>query len=1407
METQKRKEREPCPRQRANFLSYIVFGWTLPIFFKGYKKELNTDDLYQPLREHKSDGLGNRLCEAWENELRQSRSKNRKPKLLRAGFRVFGWDIALLGLVLLALEMLFKVSQPFFLGKLVAYYSRQQGDLTEAYLYAAAVVLCSAINVLFIHPYMLSQLHLGMKLRVAACSMIYRKSLRLSKTALGDTTAGQVVNLLSNDVGRLDLAVLFVHYLWIGPLETLVVTYLMYREIGVSAFYGVLFLLLFIPLQAYLGKKTSVLRLRTALRTDERVRLMNEIIQGIQVIKMYTWEKPFASLVAMARKKEIKVIRYVSYIRGILLSFIMFTTRVSIFLSLVAYALAGQVVTAEKAFAITAYYNILRTTMTIFFPQGIGQFAEALVSVRRIQKFMQYEEIEAADGVSMVGAEAKDASSSSSELNEKANADPLALPSTKLIRHSESDGLKEEEGRHLSDAGVIVDKAIARWDSKATELTLDGVDLHVQPGTLVAVIGPVGAGKSSLIHAILGELPLESGNIKVNGDISYASQEPWLFSGTVRQNILFGLPMDRERYKQVVKTCALERDFHLFADGDKTIVGERGVSLSGGQKARISLARAVYRRAEVYLLDDPLSAVDSHVGRHLFDHCMRDYLRGKIVILVTHQLQYLQNADQIVVLMHGRVEAVGTYDKLRESGQDFAQLLAAPSGREDDSTDTESLKRSGSLYKRQNSETSMDSTTVDGEGPEKKPTEERQKEGSIGYDVYRAYFKASGGNLVVALILFMFLLSQLSASGGDYFLTYWVNKAEEKVPTSGTEDTARAMFSALGNGTIADDGFDNATTMFDPSEITNTAGSVDTATAGPGGIAVFFTAIRQMFASGDEDEDRYIDIYIFTGLTIATVVITLTRSMFFFRTAMKASRKLHDAMFNGITRATMYFFNTNPSGRILNRFSKDMGQIDEYLPSVTVDVIQIFLSLLGIVVVVAIVNPYNLIPTVVIGIIFYFMRAFYLLTSRNIKRVEAITRSPIYSHLSASLSGLSTIRAFGAEKVLVHEFDSHQDLHSSAFYLFISTSRAFGFYLDVFCVIYIAIVTLTFFIRGDSGGNVGLAITQALGMTGMVQWGMRQSAELENTMTSVERVVEYDDVDPEPALEASDDKKPPKEWPQEGRIQFDKVTLRYSPDPDGELVLRDLEFEIEPREKIGIVGRTGAGKSSLINALFRLSYNGGSILIDARDTNQMGLHDLRAKLSIIPQEPVLFSGTLRYNLDPFDEYPDEKLWRALKEVKLEEAVNELPSGLSSKINEGGSNFSVGQRQLVCLARAILRENKILVMDEATANVDPQTDKLIQQTIREKFNDCTVLTIAHRLNTVMDSDKVLVMDAGRCVEFGTPYELLTAEGGPKVFYGMVKQTGKSTFNTLLKIAEESHNQKQKPKQQTTETTAK
>lgn len=519
-------------------------------------------------------------------------------------------------------------------------------------------------------------------------------------------------------------------------------------------------MLMFIPFQAYLGKKTSVLRLKTALRTDERVRLMNEIIQGIQVIKMYAWERPFGQMVELARRKEINVIKYVSYIRGILLSFIMFTTRVSIFISLVAYALLGNIVTAEKAFVITAYYNILRVTMTVFFPQGVGQFAETLVSIKRIQNFMMYDEISERQNV-----ENKFAESSSS----------LESTSSESDADLTQDDMDKMTAAHLSKAGVIVKNLKARWNDNSSEYTLENVNLRAQPGTLVAVIGPVGAGKSSLFQAILGELPPESGSIQVNGAISYASQEPWLFTGTVRSNILFGQAYDRERYRQVVKKCALERDFALLPNGDRTVVGERGASLSGGQKARIGLARACYRKAAIYLLDDPLSAVDAHVSKHLFEQCLRDFLKEKTVILVTHQLQFLQYVDQIIILSNGHVEAVGSYDNLRESGLDFAKLLSEPG--KDDTGDESGLSRSrsGSVKKslsRRNSDSSTYS--LDEEQAENQmEVDEKRGEGSIGLKMYSKYFKASGGFLMFFVMLMFCIVAQLLASGGDYYVNYW----------------------------------------------------------------------------------------------------------------------------------------------------------------------------------------------------------------------------------------------------------------------------------------------------------------------------------------------------------------------------------------------------------------------------------------------------------------------------------------------------------------------------------------------------------------------------------------------------------------------------------------------------------
>ncbi|KAH8420816.1 hypothetical protein KR222_005629 [Zaprionus bogoriensis] len=1325
-------ELPPNPREKSNFLSSLMFCYTMPTFWKGRKKTLEEQDLYKALNEHKSDTLGKKLSDAWEKELEIKRKKKKTPSLFKVTMSVFGWNFGILGFVLFILEMGFRVTQPLCLAGLVAFYSDSNNldldDKTEGYLYAVGVILCSLFNVMFMHPYMLGMFHTGMKVRVAMCSMIYRKALRLSRTALGDTTIGQVVNLISNDVGRLDVSVIHVHYLWLGPVEIGVVTWLMWREIGVSAFFGVAVMLLFVPLQAYLGKRTSVLRLKTALLTDERVRMMNEIISGIQVIKMYAWEIPFSKMIQLTRLNEMNAIRKVNYIRGTLQSFIMYVTRISVFVSLVGYVLLGELLTAEKAFAITAYYNILRNTMTIYFPMGISQFAELLVSIGRIQKFMLHDETKVRDKSNDVDEQ---------KLGVKAPATLVKEPAATAT------GVLQPSSRRTSEAerGVTISKMKAKWDPKASEYTLDNINLQFKPRQLVAVIGPVGSGKSSLIQTILGELPPESGTVRVNGNVSYASQEPWLFTGTVRQNILFGLPMDRSRYRQVVKKCALERDFELLPYGDKTIVGERGASLSGGQKARISLARAVYRKADVYLLDDPLSAVDTHVGRHLFDQCMRGYLREEMVLLVTHQLQFLEQADLIVIMDKGKISAKGTYESMCKSGLDFAQMLTDPSKKDEgsgDAPDKRKLSQVSKLRSRQNSVSSLESAAESIVVESPMQAQEGRTEGQIGMGLYKKYFAANGYMLFIVFAFFC-IGAQVLGSGGDVFLSYWVNK----------------------NG--------DATTESDS----------------------FMARLRRSFMPRINSDTDPNDIYYFTGINVLVIIFSLVRSVLFFHLAAKSSTVLHNRMFQGVTRAAMHFFNTNPSGRILNRFSKDLGQVDEILPSVMMDVLQILLLIIGIIVVLCIVNIWYLLVTVILVIIFYLLRAFYLNTSRDVKRLEAITRSPIYSHLSASLNGLPTIRAFGAQKELIAEFDNFQDMHSSGFYMFLATSRAFGYWLDMVCVLYIAIVTLSFFLfTPENGGDVGLAITQAMGMTGMVQWGMRQSAELENNMTSMERVVEYEDLQPEGDFESKPNKKPPKDWPDEGKIVFNDLSLRYFPEKEADYVLRGLNLDIKPCEKVGIVGRTGAGKSSLINALFRLSYNEGAVVIDRRDTNDLGLHDLRSKISIIPQEPVLFSGTMRYNLDPFDEYSDAKLWESLEEVKLKEVVAELPSGLSSKISEGGTNFSVGQRQLVCLARAILRENRILVMDEATANVDPQTDALIQNTIRNKFKDCTVLTIAHRLHTVMDSDKVLVMDAGRAVEFASPFELLTVSE-KKVFHSMVKQTGDATFDVLLKVAQKAH----------------
>ncbi|XP_055326164.1 probable multidrug resistance-associated protein lethal(2)03659 [Sitodiplosis mosellana] len=621
---------------------------------------------------------------------------------------------------------------------------------------------------------------------------------------------------------------------------------------------------------------------------------------------------------------------------------------------------------------------------------------------------------------------------------------------------------------------------------------------------------------------------------------------------------------------------------------------------------------------------------------------------------------------------------------------------------------------------------------------------ELQATGNIKFSIYKTYFKAAHSRFFVVFVFFIFTVAQFTLSGTDYFLAEWIDW-EEKV--------AKTVIEMPNNSTEV------------PVES------------------------RSNESTEPVEGKREQLLIIYTIIILLGTICVSCRSFSSYRLCLRISVNLHDMIFRGISRAKMIFFNNNPSGRILNRFAKDIGNVDSLLPSTLIDVVNCFLQVVAIIVINGIVNPWLMFPAVVMTVLFYLIRSVYMDTGRSIKRIEAMSRSPIYSHVNATLQGLSTVRAFNAENFLEKEFHDFQDFNTSCWYLFTSAGRWFAFWLDVVCLVYVAIVTYSFLIfdNAEDSGKVGLAIMSSVNLIGTCQVLLRQIAELENQMTSVERVIEYAELPSEPPLDSDEKNAPPKDWPHYGNIEFKSLSLRYA--EKNARTLLNLNFRINAKEKVGVVGRTGAGKSSIIQSLFRLAQNEGQILIDGIDVGVIGLHDLRKKISIIPQEAVLFSGSLRFNLDPVAERSDDELWNSLEQVELKSVISALPGGIDCKVLDGGSNFSAGQRQLLCLARAILRNNRILILDEATANVDSETDRLIQDTIRNKFGDCTVITIAHRLHTVMDSDKVLVMDAGEIMEFDHPFELIQKPDG--IFKRLLDQTGSSMVTALTLVAKESY----------------
>ncbi|XP_074600383.1 ATP-binding cassette sub-family C member 4-like [Brevipalpus obovatus] len=916
------------------------------------------------------------------------------------------------------------------------------------------------------------------------------------------------------------------------------------------------------------------------------------------------------------------------------------------------------------------------------------------------------------------------------------------------------------------------------WDADCKESCLENISLDLLPGQLLTVVGSVGSGKTSLLLSFLREIHTKSDQMLINGKLSYASQEPWILNTSIRENILFGKPYEEDRYKKVLSATTLDRDIKILHYGDLTLAGERGVALSGGQRARLALARAIYHEADIYLLDDPLSAVDAQVAEQIFDRCIKDFLMPKIVILVTHQLQFLSKSNKILLLDQKKGKLFSSFDDFLASGAEvmssipsdetlveekksnlevktemFEAAVLKPGNSIIRNRRSSSCVRKYSIISRASIVSDMD-PGYDFKSEEKGPalTAEKGQSGTVSGKTYWKYFKAGAGLWFGFLVLLVNLIAQVLFSVNDMWLAHWTNSLSKK-QLKPMEEDPQVTISSNVSYSIRESSF------FD------------------------------IFSSSDTTTN----IIIYCALVLGLFIATLLRAAMFFQMTFRASINLHNLIFYRILRCPMQMFEENPVGRILNRFSRDLGIVDEQLPILAFDQVLNGLVCLSVLVVVSTVSWYMLIPAFVLLALILTIRKKVAPAIQDLKRIESIVRSPLYSHFTDTADGLAIIRTFEVEDIFQEKLIDKLNSHTSAWNILIASSRSLGVMIDGLTIPYICGTTilLTFLSVTSSWlppGSAGLALSQVLLLTQLLQWTVRESVEVESYMTSVERVLEYTKLEVEPEPISSN--KPSSDWPEKGIIRFHQVSMKYPSAPKPSLI--DVSIDINAGEKIGVVGRTGAGKSSLLSCLFRLVEPEGVIEIDGLDIKNIGLEDLRRKISIIPQEPVIFSGTIRSNLDPFNEHKDSDLWEALEDVQLKEKVSELSGDLEHEIREGGDNFSVGQRQLICLARALLRNNKILVIDEATANVDQNTDHLIQQTIRTKFANCTVLTIAHRLNTIIDFDRILVLDAGRVIEFDEPHILLGKTDS--IFSDLVSKTGRAMSQRLIVSAKEAYEKK-------------
>ncbi|KAG4066305.1 hypothetical protein HA402_000529 [Bradysia odoriphaga] len=1256
------KTGKECPILRASCLSYILFSWCTPLVRKGYKSSLKADemwDLIPSIRSRFVRSVFNRhYGRPHFGEIRSTYRNIIKPMWHTCGTAFY------VAIIYGTANNLIVFLAPQLLGLMIDFVKDSTVELWKGYLWACSLLLIYVLMTVLLEQFYLNIFKCYFNIKTGLMLAIYQKSLKVSHAARKDKTTGEIVNLMSVDTEKIQLLAFDMNTIWAAPIQILVGVILLWRELGVAFLPGIGILCSIFPINWALSTVSAKYQCARMTKKDERIKIISEVLSGIQIVKLYAWEPSFQTEIRTVRLEEMQLLRKRMFI-GCATEFI--HNSVPFLVSLAAFFtytyMSGDVVSPKKAFTVVTLFNIL-TGPIIDLPSCISSIVDAFVSFKRVNNFLNAEEV-----------------------------------------HPEAKIIQPRSAAH-KPAIEIIDGNFAWEDLLTCNWKLSDINLKIKSGKLTAIVGRVASGKSSLLSAIIGDMK-HSGEVIVCGRIAYAPQVPWILNTSLRENILFGLPYNKDIYDKIIDSCCLTADIEMLPGGDMTEIGEKGINLSGGQKQRLSLARLAYSGADILLMDDVLSAVDSHVAKCIFNELLgpKGLLAGKTRVFCSHAYNFLSQVDHIIVMESGKIEESTSYDDIKHSESRFSKLLS-------------DLEQTSSKCESTDGDNEIGVSKIHSTKPEVNNQEagmlieeERLQTGDVRASVYFEFIRAMGYTLVVGIIQFFFFSEGLGIFR-NIVLLEWTESGHNVSDTMLRHNYA---------------------------------------------IEYAIVGIIQSLC--------YLFGYVFLAISV-----------------LRAVTVIHNNMLHRILRAPMSFFNVTPLGRIVNRFSSDIEALDGNIQYQIGGWICHIFKLFGILITLIYTNKFILIFMVPLLMTYYILQRYYIVCMQQLQRFMNAHLSPIYSHFQETLNGTSTLRAYEAQERFADVLADKIDCYNRALYPHMIVRRwlsvRIGFLgsLIVFAPALFAVIWR----ETTDGALVALSISYALQVTDVLSWLVKITSYLQYSFVSAERVFEYSRVQQEAdfdtkrnVVESNGDGGVRHSWPEKGIIVFNNYGTRYRPGLD--LVLKQFSCQINSGEKIGIVGRTGAGKSSLTLGLFRIIESvSGDIIIDGINIAHIGLHDLRRRITVIPQDPVLFSRTLRMNLDPFDEHDDGKLWEAITLAHLGLYVEEQPDGLQLRISEGGENLSVGQRQLVCLARAILRKSSILVLDEATASVDSVTDALIQQTVREHFVGCTILNVAHRLKTVLDSSRIMVLNRGEIVEFDTPETLLA--DSDSYFYGMAKDAG-------------------------------